>query len=239
MIIIPARIGSTRFPNKVLADIGGVPMVVRTAMTVSDVDDVIIATDAQEVVNIAAEHNIKAILTSNTHQSGTDRIYEAAKKAGLKEDAIIINVQGDEPFLESEVVRAVYDLTVKNRDNEKILMNSCYKRISNPEADDPNIVKVVTDTEEIALYFSRAKIPYPRDHHFDQYKGHLGIYGFTLRSLERFCTLSPAPLEEIEKLEQLRALYHGYEVAMTAVETESFGIDTPEDLEKAIRYHRL
>lgn len=214
-------------------------MVVRTAMTVSDVDDVIIATDAQEVVNIAAEHNIKAILTSNTHQSGTDRIYEAAKKAGLKEDAIIINVQGDEPFLESEVVRAVYDLTVKNRDNEKILMNSCYKRISNPEADDPNIVKVVTDTEEIALYFSRAKIPYPRDHHFDQYKGHLGIYGFTLRSLERFCTLSPAPLEEIEKLEQLRALYHGYEVAMTAVETESFGIDTPEDLEKAIRYHRL
>ena len=239
MIIIPARIGSTRFPNKVLADIGGVPMVVRTAMTVSDVDDVIIATDTQEVVNIAAEHDIKAILTSNTHQSGTDRIYEAAKKAGLKEDAIIINVQGDEPFLESEVVRAVYDLTVKNRDNEKILMNSCYKRISNPEADDPNIVKVVTDTEEIALYFSRAKIPYPRDHHFDQYKGHLGIYGFTLRSLERFCTLSPAPLEEIEKLEQLRALYHGYEVAMTAVETESFGIDTPEDLEKAIRYHRL
>ncbi len=239
MIIIPARIGSTRFPNKVLADIGGVPMVVRTAMTVSDVDDVIIATDTQEVVNIAAEHDIKAILTSNTHQSGTDRIYEAAKKAGLKEDAIIINVQGDEPFLESEVVRAVYDLTVKNRDNEKILMNSCYKRISNPEADDPNIVKVVTDTEEIALYFSRAKIPYPRDHHFDQYKGHLGIYGFTLRSLERFCTLSPAPLEEIEKLEQLRALYHGYEVAMIAVETESFGIDTPEDLEKAIKHHRL
>ncbi len=239
MIIIPARIGSTRFPNKVLADIGGVPMVVRTAMTVSDVDDVIIATDSQEVVEIAALHDIKAILTSNTHQSGTDRIYEAAKKAGLEEDAVIINVQGDEPFLESEVVRAVYDLTVKNRDNEKVLMNSCYKRISNPEADDPNIVKVVTDTEGIALYFSRAKIPYPRDHHFDQYKGHLGIYGFTFRSLERFCALSPAPLEEIEKLEQLRALYHGYEVAMTEVETESFGIDTPEDLEKAIRHHRL
>ncbi len=239
MIIIPARIGSTRFPNKVLADIGGVPMVVRTAMTVSDVDDVIIATDAQEVVDIAAKHDIKAVLTSDTHQSGTDRIYEAAKKAALNEDSIIINVQGDEPFLESEVVRAVYDLTVKNRENEKILMNSCYKYISNPEADDPNIVKVVTDTEGIALYFSRAKIPYPRDHHFDRYKGHLGIYGFTLRSLERFCALSPASLEEIEKLEQLRALYHGYEVAMTEVETESFGIDTPEDLERAIRHHKL
>lgn len=239
MIIIPARIGSTRFPNKVLADIGGVPMVVRTAMTVSDVDDVIIATDAQEVVDIAEKHDIKAVLTSDTHQSGTDRIYEAAKNAGLKEDAIIINVQGDEPFLESEVVRAVYDLTVKNRENEKILMNSCCKQISNPEADDPNIVKVVTDTEGIALYFSRSKVPYPRDHHFDRYKGHLGIYGFTLRSLERFCALSPAPLEEIEKLEQLRALYHGYEVAMTEVQTESFGIDTPEDLERAIKHHRL
>jgi 3-deoxy-manno-octulosonate cytidylyltransferase (CMP-KDO synthetase) len=119
------------------------------------------------------------------------------------------------------------------------MMNSCYKRITNPEADDPNIVKVVTDTSDIALYFSRAKIPYPRDHHFDSYKGHLGIYGFTVASLEKFCKLSPAPLESIEKLEQLRAQYYGYEIAMIEVETESFGIDTPEDLEKAIRHHRL
>ena len=118
-------------------------------------------------------------------------------------------------------------------------MNSCYKTISNPEADDPNIVKVVTDTDDIALYFSRAKVPYPRDHHFDAYKGHLGIYGFTVRSLRKFCMLEPAPLEDIEKLEQLRALYHGYEVAMTEVNTESFGIDTMEDLEKAIKHHRL
>jgi 3-deoxy-manno-octulosonate cytidylyltransferase (CMP-KDO synthetase) len=239
MIIIPARIGSSRFPNKVLADIGGVPMVVRTAMTVQNIDSVVIATDSQEVVDIAAAHDIKAVMTSTAHQSGTDRIYEAAQLLGLKEDDIVINVQGDEPFIESEVVQAIYNLTLKNRDNAKILMNSCYKRITNPEADDPNIVKVVTDTEEIALYFSRAKIPYPRDHHFDSYKGHLGIYGFTLRSLSRFCTLTPAPLEEIEKLEQLRALYHGYEVAMVEVETESFGIDTPEDLEKAIKHHRL
>jgi 3-deoxy-manno-octulosonate cytidylyltransferase (CMP-KDO synthetase) len=239
MIIIPARIGSSRFPNKVLADIGGVPMVVRTAMTVQNIDSVVIATDSQEVVDIAAVHNIQAVMTSSAHQSGTDRIYEAAKTLGLKEDEIVINVQGDEPFIEGEVVQAIHDLTRKNRDNDKVLMNSCYKRISNPEADDPNIVKVVTDTEDIALYFSRAKVPYPRDHHFDSYKGHLGIYGFTVRSLSRFCALSPAALEEIEKLEQLRALYHGYEVAMTEVETESFGIDTPEDLEKAIRYHRL
>ncbi len=239
MIIIPARIGSSRFPNKVLADIGGVPMVIRTAMAVQNIDSVVIATDAQEVIEIAKEHGIDAVMTSDRHKSGTDRIYEAAQILKLHEDDIVINVQGDEPFIESDVVQAVYDMTLKNRDNEKVLMNSCYKRITNSEADDPNIVKVVTDTEGIALYFSRAKIPYPRDHHFDSYKGHLGIYGFTVKSLSRFCALSSAPLEEIEKLEQLRALYHGYEVAMAEVETESFGIDTQEDLEKAIRHHRL
>jgi 3-deoxy-manno-octulosonate cytidylyltransferase (CMP-KDO synthetase) len=239
MIIIPARIGSSRFPNKVLADIGGVPMVVRTAKAVEDIDHVVIATDTQEVIDIAKDHNIKAILTSTEHQSGTDRIYEAVQKLGLLEDEIIINVQGDEPFIETDVVQAIYNLTKKSREDETILMNSGYKIISNPEADDPNIVKVLTDKKNLALYFSRAKIPYPRDHHFDSYKGHLGIYGFTVRSLQKFCTLSPAPLEEIEKLEQLRALYHGYRVAMVEVNTESFGIDTPEDLEKAIKHHKL
>ena len=239
MIIIPARIGSSRFPNKVLADIGGMPMVVKTAKSVEEIDTVVIATDSQEVVDIAKEHNIQAVFTSTEHQSGTDRIYEAVQKLDLAEDEIIINVQGDEPFIETDVVQAIYDLTKKNRKNEIIMMNSCYKTISNPEADDPNIVKVLTDKEDIALYFSRAKIPYPRDHHFDNYKGHLGIYGFTVRSLKKFCALSPAPLEEIEKLEQLRALYHGYRVAMIKVDTESFGIDTPEDLEKAIKHHRL
>ncbi len=239
MIIIPARIGSSRFPNKVLADIGGIPMVIRTAMAVQDIDTVCIATDSQEVIDIAKAHDINAVMTSDQHQSGTDRIYEAAQKLGLEENEIIINVQGDEPFIETDVVRAIYQLTRKNKNNARIMMNSCYKSISNPEADDPNIVKVVTDTDDIALYFSRAKIPYPRDHHFDNYKGHLGIYGFTMHSLRAFCALPDSPLEHIEKLEQLRALYHGYQVAMVKVETESFGIDTPEDLEKAIRHHRL
>ncbi len=239
MIIIPARIGSSRFPNKVLADIGGIPMVIRTAMAVDDIDSVVIATDSQEVIDIAKEHDIQAVMTSGDHQSGTDRIYEAVQKLGLNDDEIIINVQGDEPFIETDVVQGIYNLTKKNQTDESIMMNSCYKFISNPEADDPNIVKVVTDTDDIALYFSRAKVPYPRDHHFDSYKGHLGIYGFTVRSLRKFCVLTPAPLEDIEKLEQLRALYHGYRVAMIEVETESFGIDTQEDLEKAIKHHRL
>jgi len=234
MIIIPARIGSSRFPNKVLADIMGTPMVIRTAQAVQSIDKVAIATDSQEVIDIASSYGIKAIMTSAEHNSGTDRIFEASEKLNLNDDEVIINVQGDEPFIEIEVVQAIFDLTTKNSNNKKIIMNSCYKYMNNPEADDPNIVKVVTTNEDIALYFSRAKIPYPRDHHFDEYKGHIGIYGFTKKSLETFCKLSPAPLEDIEKLEQLRALYHGYEIAMTQVKTQSFGIDTPEDLERAL-----
>jgi len=239
MIIIPARIGSSRFPNKVLADIAGLPMVIRTAKAVESIDKVAIATDSQEVIDIAKKHNILAIITSSEHNSGTDRIYEAAKKLNLNDDEVIINVQGDEPFIEKEVVKAVFDLTTKNKTNHKIMMNSCYKIMNNPEADDPNIVKLVTTDENLALYFSRAKIPYPRDHHFNEYKGHLGIYGFTKKSLEIFCQLSPAPLEDIEKLEQLRAIYHGYDIAMIEVETKSFGIDTPEDLENALNIYHL
>ena len=234
MIIIPARIGSSRFPNKVLADIMGIPMVIRTAQAVESIDRVAIATDSQEVIDIAKTYGIEAIMTSTQHNSGTDRIFEASEKLHLDDNEVIINVQGDEPFIEVEVVQAVFDLTKSNIDNHNIIMNSCYKQINNPEADDPNIVKLVTTDHNTALYFSRAKIPYPRDHHFNEYKGHIGIYGFTKKSLETFCKLSSAPLEEIEKLEQLRALYHGFEIAMIQVETKSFGIDTPDDLERAL-----
>jgi len=239
MIIIPARIGSSRFPNKVLADVGGLPMVIRTAKAVQNIDKVAIATDSEDVISMAKRYGIKAILTSINHNSGTDRIFEAAEKLELDDNEVIINVQGDEPFIEEEVVKAVFDLTVRNKNNNSILINSCYKTMSNPEADDPNIVKLITTTDDIALYFSRAKIPYPRDHHFNDYKGHLGIYGFTKKSLETFCNLTPAPLEEIEKLEQLRALYHGYNIAMVEVKTKSFGIDTIEDLENALKKHNL
>ena len=239
MIIIPARIGSSRFPNKVLADIAGTPMVIRTAQAVESIDSVAIATDSQEVIDIASSYGIRAIMTSSEHHSGTDRIFEASQKLNLSDNEIIINVQGDEPFIELEVVQAVFDLTKSNIEKSEIIMNSCYKQINNPEADDPNIVKLITTNEDIALYFSRAKIPYPRDHHFDSYKGHIGIYGFTKKSLETFCNLSSAPLEDIEKLEQLRALYHGFQIAMTKVETKSFGIDTPEDLERALNQFNL
>jgi len=235
MIIIPARTGSTRFPNKVLADIAGLPMVIRTAKAVESIDRVVIATDAQEVIDQANKYGIEAILTSTSHQSGTDRIHEAVQKLALDKDEIVINVQGDEPFIETEVVQAVYQLTKSNQANPKIMMTSCYKTISQEDANDPNIVKVLTEHNDVALYFSRSKIPYSRDNHLTSYKGHLGIYGFTVQGLEDFCKLPLAPIEEIEKLEQLRALYYGHQIAMVEVETKSFGIDTPEDLERALK----
>ena len=239
MIIIPARIGSTRFPSKVLADVMGIPMVIRTAQAVRELDSVVIATDSPEIIALAEEYGYRGVLTSDAHRSGTDRIHEAAQKLGLAPEEIIINVQADEPFIEHEVVERVYELTHARVGKEGILAASAYKIIGNPEADDPNLVKVVTDEQDTALYFSRAKIPYPRDHHFDRYQGHLGLYGYTMESLERYCALAPSRLEEIEKLEQLRILAHGYRIVMTEVETESFGIDTPEDLQRAIRKHLL
>ena len=239
MIIIPARLGSSRFPSKVLADVAGMPMVIKTAKAVEDIDKVVIATDSKEVLDIAKSFNIEAVITSSLHQSGTDRIYEAAKKLSLDESEIIINVQADEPFIESKVVESVYNLTKKYIDSDIVLATSAYKRVTNPEADDPNIVKVVTDSNDIALYFSRSKIPYPRDHHFDEYKAHLGLYGYTMRSLSIYCSLAKSSLEDIEKLEQLRILEAGYKIAMVEVESNSFGIDTYEDLERALRIHTL
>jgi 3-deoxy-manno-octulosonate cytidylyltransferase (CMP-KDO synthetase) len=239
MIIIPARIGSTRFPNKVLVSIEGIPMVIRTAQAVSSLDSVVIATDDESVVNIAKEYGFRAVMTSKEHKSGTDRVYEAATILNLKDDEIIINVQADEPFIEKEVLESVYEKIYNYKDDSKVLAASAYKIISNPEADDPNIVKVVTDSKDMALYFSRSKIPYPRDHHFDSYKGHLGIYAYRMNSLKKYCQFKPSSLEKIEKLEQLRILENGYKIAMTKVETESFGIDTPEDLERAIKKHIL
>ncbi len=239
MIIIPARIGSSRFRGKVLVDVAGVPMVIRTAQAVADVDEVLIATDVQEVIEVADKWGIKAVMTNEAHQSGTDRVFEAAQKASLDETDVVINVQADEPFIEAEVVEAVHRLTLKHADNPSVMMCSCYKVIESSFADDPNIVKTVTDDHGMALYFSRAKIPFPRDRHFNRYKGHIGIYGYTVGDLKRFCALEGTALEKIEKLEQLRALSHGYKIALQEVETESFGIDTPEDLERALKMHTL
>jgi len=236
MIIIPARIASNRFPKKVLANINGHPMVIATAKAVQGLDDVAIATDSQEIVNLAKDYGFKAVMTSSEHKSGTDRINEASLKLNLKDDEIIVNVQADEPFIETKVVQKVIERVQKGVQNgEDLMMTSCYKIIGHTEANDPNHVKVITDVNGYAIYFSRSKIPYDRER-FDGYFGHLGLYGFTKKSLQNFCALPASPLENIEKLEQLRAIYHGKKIAMVEVQSRSFGIDTKEDLQRALEF---
>jgi len=235
MILIPARIASNRFPNKVLANINGLPMVIATAKAVSSLDDVVIATDSQEIIDISKDYGFRAIMTSDKHKSGTDRINEAVGKLDLNDDEIIVNVQADEPFIEPEVVKSLINRVQKGVDNdENLMMTSCYKSIENSDAIDPNLVKVIIDTHGYAIYFSRSKIPYDREE-FYGYFGHLGLYGFTKKSLQEFCSLPASPLENIEKLEQLRAIYHGKKVAMVEVKSKSFGIDTKEDLQRALK----
>jgi len=236
MIIIPARLSSSRLPKKVLADINGIPMVIKTALVAQKVDEVVIATDSQEVIDVAKKYNIQAVMTDKNHKSGSDRIKEASDILGLKSDEFIINLQGDEPFIESEILQKVKN-SLKEIKNREFVMVSCYKKIDELSAEDPNLVKVIVDKNSDAIYFSRSKIPYNRDNSVHTYKGHLGIYGFDKKSLDKFCQIN-AHIEDIEKLEQLRVIYYGYKIKMIEVETKSMGIDTPEDLKKAIEYEK-
>ncbi len=233
MIIIPARLSSTRFPKKVIADIGGLPMVVRTAKQVAHLDRVVVAAEDEEIIEICKAHGIEAMLTSSTHKSGTDRINECAQLLDISDEELVINIQADEPFIEAEVVSLLMDrLNRLKNDNAPFIMGSCYNAINTEAAEDPNLVKVVLDHDHNAIYFSRSKIPYNRSGSAT-YFGHIGIYGFTKKSLHDFCGLDDAPIEDIEKLEQLRAIYHGAKITMVKVASTGFGIDTVEDLARA------
>lgn len=234
MIIIPARLASTRFPQKVLADIGGLPMVVRTAQRVAHLDRVVVAADDEKIIQVCKEYGIEAMMTSTTHKSGTDRIHECATILKLKDDEIIINVQADEPFIEPDVVESLMSqLKLLQNEQEPFIMGSCYNSINADAAKDPNLVKVVLDTAQNAIYFSRSLIPYNQGGGA-KYFGHIGIYGFSKKSLQEFCSLSDAPIEDIEKLEQLRAIYHQKKISMVKVASTGFGIDTKEDLQRAV-----
>lgn len=237
MIVIPARLESTRFPQKVLCDLGGLPMVVRTALNAREVDDVVVACDDEQIESACKKHNIPCVLTSKEHSSGTDRCAEAIRKLGVAEDEVVINVQADEPFLEQGVIRTLQNLMK----NKQPFMASLAKVIDGEQIIDSNLVKVVCNAHQEAIYFSRAPIPFCRDGVCEAlqntpYLGHLGLYGFFARTLEEFCSLPKSPLEDIEKLEQLRAIYHKKSIAMAVVETQSVGIDTREDYEKALQY---
>ncbi|GAB6044939.1 3-deoxy-manno-octulosonate cytidylyltransferase [Caminibacter profundus] len=234
MIIIPARLSSSRLPNKVLAEINDKPMIIWCAEVASTVDDVCIATDSEEVIDVCKKYGFNGVLTDKNHQSGSDRIKEAADILGLKDTDTVINMQGDEPFLEPEILQKVKEklIEIKNRD---FAMVSCYKEIDELSAEDPNLVKVILDKNNDAIYFSRSKIPYNRDNIPHIYFGHIGIYGFIKKSLDEFVKMK-GNLEHIEKLEQLRVIENGKKIAMIKVETKSFGIDTKDDLEKAREY---
>ncbi|BCX79302.1 3-deoxy-manno-octulosonate cytidylyltransferase [Campylobacter sp. 19-13652] len=229
MIVIPARLASSRLKDKILLPVGGVPLFVATARQVSGVDEVLVAVDEPMVLEIAKSYGLRAVLTSKQHQSGTDRIYEAVSALGLGDDEIIINVQADEPFIEPDNVLKFYQFC---RDGGAF-MYSCFKLVGLSEAQNPNLVKVVTDDASRALYFSRSIIPYPRAE-CASFKAHLGIYGYSVASLREFCALSASMLEMTEKLEQLRALQAGKDIKMLEIKSSSIGIDTSEDYERAL-----
>ena len=234
MIIIPARLNSSRFNEKILCDIDGIPMFVYTALKMSKIDEVCVALDDERTLKIANEYKIKAVLTHKNHESGTDRIKQACEILNLKDDEIIINVQADEPFIEEENIKKFNDFS-KEILNNGVFMSSCYKYIDESEANDENLVKVVCDNNDFALYFSRSKIPFERDKFSEKFKGHLGIYGYNVSSLKEFCSFKNSSLEKSEKLEQLRALQNGKKIKMLKIETKSIGIDTLQDYEKALK----
>ena len=239
-VIIPARHASTRLPGKPLADIAGKPMVVRVAerAAAAGADRVVVATDDVRIKTAVEAHGIAACLTAASHATGTDRLAEAAQQLGLADDAIVVNVQGDEPLLSPALIRAVADLAAAHPD--AAIATACHPITDPAEAFNPNVVKVVLDARGHALYFSRATIPWARDafaggrdtlpQGLPLYR-HYGLYAYRVRFLRAFPALAPAPIERFEALEQLRALWHGFRivVAVTAG-TPAPGVDTPEDL---------
>ena len=228
--IIPARFASTRFPGKVLAELCGKPMIqwVYEKAASSIANEVLVATDNQDVLETVEAFGGNAVLTSADHPSGTDRICEAAREIDCD---IIVNIQGDEPLIPVEVIN---DLIVLMQSNPEIEMGTVGVPGSRDELTDPNKVKVVVDNFDFALYFSRALIPFLREGGVDtQVLLHWGIYAYRKATLEQFVSLPEGTLETCEKLEQLRALENGIKIYLMRSSLESIGVDTPEDLKIA------
>jgi 3-deoxy-manno-octulosonate cytidylyltransferase (CMP-KDO synthetase) len=238
-VLIPARLASTRLPNKPLADIAGVPMVVRVAQRVlSGVEAlgpirVVVAGDSVEITAACTAHGINAVLTRQDHPSGSDRLAEACDLLALDDGDIVVNVQGDEPLIDPALVGAVAQLL---HDRPQASMSTAAHAIDNyADFINPNVVKAVLDAQGLALYFSRATIPFGRDQPGTLPSPaplrHIGIYGYRVGFLREFPKLAQAPLEITESLEQLRALWHGHRIAVhTTAKAPGPGVDTPEDL---------
>jgi 3-deoxy-manno-octulosonate cytidylyltransferase (CMP-KDO synthetase) len=244
-VIIPARMRSTRLPGKMLADIAGKPLVAWVAerAAASGADEVVIATDHQEIADAVAALKWKVCTTSVAHETGTDRLAEAVALLGLGADEIVVNVQGDEPLIDPELIRKVAkELALRPKAS---IATAVHPITSAAAFFDPNVVKVVVDTEGYAQYFSRAPIPYARDafaqsrdalpEGFPAYR-HIGIYAYRVKFLRQYASLSPTAAERFEALEQLRALGHGCRVAVAFWNDPiDAGVDTREDLERVRR----
>ncbi|MDR2839212.1 MAG: 3-deoxy-manno-octulosonate cytidylyltransferase [Azonexus sp.] len=242
-VVIPARYASTRLPGKPLLDLGGKPMVVRVAerARLSGAEEIWIATDHREVLAAAAAHGVKAIMTRADHATGTDRLAEVVALCGWRDDALIVNVQGDEPLIDPQVIaQTARQLSGSGAD----IATVAHPIVDAVEFFNPNVVKVVCHADGDAAYFSRAPIPYARDHFaregggttlpedFPAYR-HIGLYAYRASFLKAYAGLLPAPAEQFEALEQLRALWHGYRISVTLVESAPApGVDTPEDADR-------
>ncbi len=238
-VLVPARLASTRLPNKPLADIAGLPMIVRVAQRAarSSARAVVVAADHADIVAACSAHGIRAVLTRSDHATGSDRLAEACTLLGLDGDDAVINVQGDEPLIDPALIDACAALLASRSD---CVMSTAAHAIGSPaELDNPNVVKVVCDAAGRALYFSRAPIPWWRDGRAGGTTQlpspaplrHIGLYGYRAGFLRRFPALEAAPLERIESLEQLRVLWHGERIAVhVAAHAPGPGVDTPEDL---------
>ena len=241
-VVIPARYASTRLPGKPLLDIAGKPMVVWVAAraAASGADEVVIATDDARIMAAAEQHGYRAVMTSDQHVSGTDRIAEVASKLDWAPEMIVVNVQGDEPLIAPELIREVASSLETHRHAD--IATACHPITDREALFNPNAVKVVTDAAGYALYFSRAPIPYGRDAFADgqtvgslpdgmQAFRHVGIYGYRCNFLQDYAQLTPAPLEQIESLEQLRAMWHGYRISVVeTLHAPAAGVDTEGDL---------
>lgn len=239
-VVIPARYASNRLYAKPLLDIAGKPMVVRVAerAVASGASEVIVATDHEEILKIARQHGFKAVMTSNQHPSGTDRIAEVARQFKWSDDEIVVNVQGDEPLIAPSLIK---DAAQNLADHpEASIATACHLIYDKATILNPNVVKVVLDAQGYAMYFSRAPIPYPRDAFaanedipvgMPSYR-HVGIYAYRANFLYAYSQLESSEIERFESLEQLRALWHGYKISVFVTpDAPATGVDTAQDLE--------
>ena len=244
-VLIPARLSSSRLPNKPLADLAGVPMVVRVAQRAaqSGASSVVVAGDHSSIVQACQDHGVHAVLTRNDHVSGSDRLAEACEQLGLHGDDVVVNVQGDEPLIEPDMIDAVAQLLRQRSDCSMSTVAHAIDSLA--DYTNPNVVKVVLDAQHTALYFSRAPIPWWRDGMATGTASlphpaplrHVGLYGYRAGFLRQFPTLPVAPMEMLESLEQLRAMWHGHRIAVhITAHAPGPGVDTPEDLERVRRW---